>query len=330
MRISLRRAAVVGAAVVSSFALAAPAHAIFPGQDRVAFVRFDGTDATVNTMNVDGTGVKTPVKALGAMAPRFLSASLSPDGTKILYSKIVSDTNIDLFVKTIGGGIDRITNTDGVWEYSGTWSPSGKRIAFAETDNASYGRMAVSKADGTNYIPVFTSPIGFVWYPSWSPDGSAVAFSTSDGSDTEVFVAPPVAGVKIAAITDNAVNDYVGDWSANGGRLALIREPVPPVAPTFGGSAALRWRAPRGVVGPLGDVYTIRTDGTNPFQVTDDTHAFGRVIYGTRNSLIVSRLAHTTFDLYAVSTAGGDFTRLTKTSETYNMVDLSRYVIGGP
>ena len=72
----------------------------------------------------------------------------------------------------------------------------------------------------------------------------------------------------------------------------------------------------------------MRSDGTHPFQVTDDTNAFGRVVYGTRTSLIVSRLAHGSLDLYSVSTGGGGFTRLTRTSKTYNVVDFAKYVIG--
>ena len=327
MRTWLRRIAIVGTAAASTFAFAAPAHASFPGQDRVAFARFDGTDATVHTMDLDGGGLKTPVKALGAMFPRFLSASLSPDGTKIVYARAISDTNIDLFVKTIGGGVDRITNTDGIWEYSASWAPSGKRIVFAETDDASYGRMAVMKADGTNYVPIFTSPIGFVWYPSWSPDGTYLIFSTFDGSDVEVFIGTPFASTKVAALTDNSVDDYAGDWSPNGGRIAFVRELGVPVAPAFGGGLRLGAPIRRGP-GTLGDVYTMRSDGTHPFQVTDDTNAFGRVIYGTRTSLIVSRLAHGSLDLYSVSTGGGGFARLTRTSKTYNVVDFAKYVIG--
>jgi Tol biopolymer transport system component len=326
MRTWLRRAATVGTAVALTLALAYPAHAAFPGQSRVAFVRFDGTDATIHTMNVDGTGLKTPVKALGAMTPRFLSASLSPDGTKILYSRVVSATNIDLFVKTIGGGIDRITHTDGVWEYSASWAPSGRRIVFSETDDASYGRVAMAKADGTGYVPIFTTPLDFVWYPSISPGGDTLIFSTSDGSDREIFIGAPSPTTKFALLTDNAVDDFAGDWSPNGGRIAFVREAALPLAPAFGAGAGPAAPTRRGP-GTLGDVFTIRADGTHPSRVTDDSKAFGRVIYGTTNSLLVSRLAHVSIDLYSVSTGGGSFTRLTKTAETYNVVDLARYGI---
>ena len=328
MRTWLRRIAIVGTAAASTFAFAAPAHASFPGQDGVAFARFDGTDATVHTMDLDGSGLKTPVKALGAMFPRFLSASLSPDGTKIVYARAISDTNIDLFVKTIGGGVDRITNTDGIWEYSASWAPSGKRIVFAETDDASYGRMAVMKADGTNYVPIFTSPIGFVWYPSWSPDGTYLIASPRRRQRRRGLhqdPASPAPRSLRSPTTASTTTPATGRRTA-GGSPSCASWAVP-VAPTFGGG--LRFGAPiRRGPGTLGDVYTMRSDGTHPFQVTDDTNAFGRVIYGTRTSLIVSRLAHGSLDLYSVSTGGGGFTRLTRTSKTYNVVDFAKYVIG--
>ncbi len=212
---------------------AGPAHAYVAGQDRLAFVRFDGTDASVQTMAYDGSAPKAPLKANGASMPRFVAASLSTDGTKLIYARLPNPNFSDLYVKTIGGGTRRLTRTPTITETSPAWSPNGKRIAYLETDHATYASLVVAKADGTHAVPIVTMTTDYIWYPSWSPDGTEIAFSTSDGSDEEIYVTTP-AGAPPTQLTDNAVNDFAGDWSQDGKRIAFTRVTATGPVPAFG------------------------------------------------------------------------------------------------
>ena len=312
---------VVAGTVVTN---AAPAHAYVAGQERLAFVRYNGTDAAVRTMAFDGSTPKATIKKHGVTLPKFIAASYSPDGTKIVYAQVMNVSNVDLFVKTIGGRTQRLTSTPGVTETSAAWSPNGKRLAYLATDRSSYASLVVAKADGSDPNPILTSATDYIWYPSWSPDGGLISFSTADSGDEEIFLTTP-SGNLVTQLTDNTgVNDFAGDWSPDGGRIAFVREPVmgPMALKPFGH----RLMGSRRGVGSTGTVLTMRSDGTGLVPVTTDPNAFGRVVYGPKRTLVVSRLAHLSLDLYSVPAAGGAYTRLTKTVETYNTVDLLRYL----
>ena len=66
--------------------------------------------------------------------------------------------------------------------HSPSWSPDGRRIAFASTrddpdpnDNFIYSKIYVMNADGSGQTRLtYTSP--FDYAPSWSPDGRRIAF----------------------------------------------------------------------------------------------------------------------------------------------------------
>ncbi len=316
------------ATVAISLGLAGPASASFPGQERLAFARYASSsgDASAHTMRFDGSGVKTPMKSLGAGGPVFLSASLSPNGKQIVFTKRLSDTNTDLFLKTLGGGTTRLTNSEGIYEYSPTWSPNGKRIVYSETDRASYGAIMVARPKNmSSATPVQFSGIDYMTYPVWSPDGSLIAFSTSDGSDREIFTTT-VDGGTVDQVTDNAgFDDYMGDWSPNGSKISYMRHVS--IAPRMTPDAStIAWQRLRRGVPAFGDAFTMRADGTHRRAITGDTNGLGRVTWGPKKMLVLTRIRHDSFDMYAVSANRGPYARLTKTSETLNFVDLTALV----
>ena len=116
------------------------------------------------------------------------------------------------------------------------------------------------------------------------------------------------------------MNDFAGDWAQDGKRIAFTRVTATGPVPPFG-SRQVRLR-PRGLSTALGDVYTISATGLGSRRVTTDTQVWGRVVYGPNKTLVVSRLAHDSLDLYSVPVRGGKYHRLTHTGETYNAVDL--------
>ena len=95
-------------------------------------------------------------------------------------------------------------------------------------------------------------------------------------------------------------------------RIALVREPAASAPAGVRREREDRWHAPRGdrrTRGRLHDPHRRpapvpgdrRREGLRPSRCT-----------ATNNSLLVSRLAHVSIDLYSVSTGGGGFTRLTE------------------
>jgi Tol biopolymer transport system component len=99
-----------------------------------------------------------------------------------------------------------------------TWSPDGRRLAFA-SDRDGHGGIYVMRADGTGTRRLSVSSSGDT-APSWSPDGRLIAFARtlrglyvmrSDGS-----AARPLAHAVGAKDTDPA-------WSPDGSRIAFVR-----------------------------------------------------------------------------------------------------------
>ncbi len=122
------------------------ASASFPGQDTVAFVRYNGADTRIFEMRPNGTEEH---KVLGPTKGSFIYASaMAPDSRRVVFS--ASDgSQFDLFVKRIGGSTKQITDTPNRSEYSPMWSPDGEIVVFMETDASTYSAIVRRDADGS-------------------------------------------------------------------------------------------------------------------------------------------------------------------------------------
>jgi TolB protein len=73
---------------------------------------------------------------------------------------------------------------DHISSYS--WSPNGKKIAFAAVNYRGELDMYVIDADGTGQMNLTSSKTMIEDEPSWSPDGEHIAFTRQDADDVYV------------------------------------------------------------------------------------------------------------------------------------------------
>jgi dipeptidyl aminopeptidase/acylaminoacyl peptidase len=121
--------------------------------------------------------------------------ALSPDGTRLLYTRSYDDADYtnhpSLYVVRLDGTHGRRLAKAA---REGAWSPDGKRIAFASvrdgngstcsSDTCDYnGEIYVMRANGTHLVRLTNEPADDR-NPSWSADGSRIAFD-SDRNFTE-------------------------------------------------------------------------------------------------------------------------------------------------
>lgn len=102
----------------------------------------------------------------------------SPDGTRLLFSRLERSMTWDLCVGDVHGrGIRCLARSPGN-DRDPVWSPSGRRIAFAsDRAGGSAGTRAVYLVDAGGAHLRRLSPRGWdSWAPAWSPDGTRVAF----------------------------------------------------------------------------------------------------------------------------------------------------------
>jgi Tol biopolymer transport system component len=133
--------------------------------------------------DVEDLGVQRTHIPTGEGRPLF--ARLSPDGTRLAYSKPVEGMAA-IFIANVDGS-NPVRLTHGVWDVNPVWSPDGQWIAYHAEDpdhdlwvvSASGGEPRALTASRTDDVPA-----------TWLPDGSAVVFLQQGAGDTRTMVAP--------------------------------------------------------------------------------------------------------------------------------------------
>jgi TolB protein len=222
--------------------------------------------------------------------------SLSPDGSKILFSSGLDGTFHIYIVNVDGSGLAKLTD-DPADDLSPRWSPDGKRIAFSRA-----GALYVMDSDGSNVRQV-TEPKPEATAPpcetgaflgGWSSDGERLAFYTSsltrnqgeictvnvDGSDLRVVVSePPGWHVEPA-------------WSPDG-----------------------EWIVYRSIRDDNHEIYIVHPDGTSDTRLTNSPAMDIEPAWSPDGEWIVFSSSRTgNFDLYIMRPDGSDVARITNSA----------------
>jgi Tol biopolymer transport system component len=218
-----------------------------PSGDHVVYTRYDWTGPSCK-----GCPRSLAIADAGGSNRRILTApeepsyadyspSWSPDGTQILFSRLSFTQPGELYVVPAAGGA---AHDIGLAGSDSAWGPS--RIAYVDFDH-SPTTLWTAQPDGTDPKKVAVASGADVPFgPAWARDGR-LAFI--DGKATVVIVSGS-ATQKVQLPFSN-VNSIA--WSPDGSRFV-----VGAVEPNNAGL----------------DIYTVRTDGTDPVRLTRDMDAF--------------------------------------------------------
>lgn len=227
----------------------------------------------------DGSGLRR----IAGVAPYATQPAISPDGTEIAYSwaKLIGMSCAGCpsqirVANSDGTGMRMLTNPSDAFDVSPTWSPDGQTILFSESNPNNSGELYTVPAAGGA-----VHDLGLAGKdPTWGPTRIAyqqggVWTANPDGTD-------PVQVAK---------NAELPAWSSDG-RLAYIQGSsggptlvvgTATVQLPFASVSSLAWSpdgssfvitASKILYGPP-DVYTIKTDGTDPVQLTKNFDASG-------------------------------------------------------
>jgi Tol biopolymer transport system component len=196
-----------------------------PNARRIAWVRrilVGGVlaDTDILAMDVDGTN---KVNLTNSPADED-SPTWGVDSRRLAFVRYVSPSNPDIFIMDDDGANKmNVTNTAQTEEIEPAWSPSGKKIAFARRDAASfpYHEIWTINPDGTGLTRVVSSfePGGVrvdASLPAWAPDSRWLVYvrtvTPPDGLQKEI-VTIKADGSGPAILGSNPALDDSPDWA---------------------------------------------------------------------------------------------------------------------
>lgn len=240
------RAAVVLVALATS---AAPALAAYPGVNgRISFASNQTGRSQIYTMNPDGTDVRQLTAAAGANS---VNSDWSPDGRRIAFDSDRTGA-IEIFtMRSDGSEVQQVTDLRG---FSGdpSWSPNGRKLVF---EHASFGQCCTNiwtinpDGSGLHELTAFSMET-FAAEPEYSPDGRWIAFQQfPSGARLSAVVVMRADGTDMRQVTPISLDAGHPEWSPDGSRIIFNND----------------------FTQNVGDIFTIRPDGTGVKQLTHVT-----------------------------------------------------------
>jgi TolB protein len=153
---------------------------------RLAFIR----DGEVVVADADGRNVRRLTQRRPGLHWPASSPAWSRDGRVVAFS----GTRDIYTVRVADGKLTRLTRSEESWRgnFTPSYSPDGKRIAFARSVNAFNADIFVMNANGTGLRRVTTSPasdgrFGEEHGPTWSPDGRTLVYVSNRDGQWELY-----------------------------------------------------------------------------------------------------------------------------------------------
>jgi Tol biopolymer transport system component len=217
--------------------------------------------------------------------------ALSPDGSKIAFTRQEDGVVHVYLMNADGSGVAQLTSGEGI-DFRPAWSPDGTKIAF-ERDADIY----VMNADGTGVTRLTDHPARDSW-PVWSPDGSRISFVSNREGNDDIFVMNADGSGQVNLSQRPATEESSHDWSPDGTRIVFTAY-----------DDENRWQ-----------IFTMKVDGTQQAQLFVDPDGAGEPDWspdGSRLVLSINRAPQQPVspfyqsEVVVMNADGSDWTRLT-------------------
>jgi TolB protein len=148
----------------------------------------------IYSMRADGTDVRQHTHCESVCT----YGSLSPDGRRVLYRKVIdgpafnwslghSERNSEIFIADADGQNELNISNNAAFDGWPAWSPDGQRIAFATNRSgpANTGQIWLMNPDGSGLRQLSKGPWSHA-QPTWSADGKSIyAYQLKETADYE-------------------------------------------------------------------------------------------------------------------------------------------------
>lgn len=198
----------------------------------------------------------------------------------IVYSTI-RPANWDLYLFTKAGDAPRLLTTDPSPDYNPVFSPDGRWVVFTSDRHGTADLFAL-ELDGPGEPVRLTSSRAMEDAAAFSPDGRQLAFVSTETGNPEIFIMPfEPEGPGSAAGATNLTRDEGGDFnpafSPDGEWIAFSSNRDTPDELFWSAGAPDDYRA--------GDIFVMRSDGTELQRLTEDPGWEGSPTWGPDGTL---------------------------------------------
>jgi polyisoprenoid-binding protein YceI len=143
-------------------------------------------------------------------------------GGRLLFTAITSADEEHLFTLGADGRGLRRVGRDDANELDPTWSPDGRRIAYARAEPYQFSpppSVQVAQADGSGRKSLI--PEQLATQPDWSPDGRRLAVTVAGAMEVSKIAIVDAAGSPARELDGTPTADSEPRWSPDGRRLAV-------------------------------------------------------------------------------------------------------------
>ncbi len=263
------------------------------------------------------------------------SAGTDSTGGRIAFHSH-REGNYEVYVMNAdGSSLTRLTN-NAREDVHPTWSPDGRRIAFASNRNNRNREIYVMNADGSS-VTRLTNDSFHKDDPAWSPDGRRIAFWSDNGG---IFVMS-ADGSDVTRLTTHPSGGRDPAWSPDGERIAfesgrtghtdiyvmnsdgsgvirLTTSPYRDWSPAWSPDGqGIAFASERDSNGNDNEIYVIDADGSGVTRLTNNSSAGEYQPAWSpdgRRIVFVSSRRDGSTDIYVMNADGSNVTRLTDDS----------------
>jgi Tol biopolymer transport system component len=216
---------------------------------------------SILVMNADGSqrSILFGDPEQSALAPAWSPrGDLIASGIGRFFQGVQGPSTADIAVIAVDGKKVRIL-TDGSANYGlPAWSPDQRQLVFRIAGKDRNGLVIADVATGV--LKTLTAGGAHDNFPSWSPKGDRIAFTSDRDGDYEIYTIRP-DGTDLRRLTNTPGNDAHNAWSPDGEWIAFTT-----ARGGFKDESALHPYNPQ----PYGDLYVMRSDGSDVRMLTDD------------------------------------------------------------
>ncbi len=238
----------------------------------------------------EGARVRKPATATACWTVSLVglfsaACSPGPEPTESLEEAIVYSTirpaNWDLYLFNDPGATPRQLTTDPSPDYNPAFSPDGRWVVFTSDRHGTADLFVLDLNDPGEPVRLSSSN-AMEDAAAFSPDGRWLAFVSTESGNPDIFIMPfapeePDAATRAANLTQDEGGDFNPAFSPDGEWIAFSSNRATPDDLFWSPGAPDDYRA--------GDVFVMRSDGTDLQRLTDDPGWEGSPAWGPDGSL---------------------------------------------